>query len=306
MMESARLDAHFRSVLRTLHAHSPRRLSFAQQRARSRHLQRLDDYRRRGRFPRNRHFPGWVPHFVDADETRCAMGHLIELAGGADLVQYVARARNYDFVHELADIPEIVAWLEANGLTLDEAAAIQPTYCGPQSDNCLCLGLSDGYVAGSVSGGGTSTVLTVTAVYGAPGVSVGDELEVGFQPKPYDVTFARLNSVGQITQVPFGAVGDEVLIDRNTCEYPQVAEIPGPLPLDVVTDALSTGNQKDCRKVVERYDRDWAKQADGCEGCMCSSPLHGQTNAGGLVLVALAMGLYCARRYRRELAGPLR
>lgn len=109
-----------------LHTRPPSNLSPVQRRARGVHLERLDLYRRRRVFPKNRRFPGlFVPHFIDAEGTRCAMGQLIALSGGRDVVQYVASERNYARVRELADIPELVAWLEANGLTLEEAGRIQ-------------------------------------------------------------------------------------------------------------------------------------------------------------------------------------
>ena len=101
--------------------------------------QGLDAYRRRRVFAKNRDFPGrLVPHFVDAAGTRCAMGHLIEASGGRDLVQYVARERNYARVRELRSVPELGAWLDANGISLDEAAQIQPSYCATVAANCLC------------------------------------------------------------------------------------------------------------------------------------------------------------------------
>jgi hypothetical protein len=85
--------------------------------------------RERGRFPKNRDFPGQrVPYFIDADGTRCAMAHLIECAGDSGLVARVARTRNNARVRELADDPELVAWLDRNGITLREAARIQPQY----------------------------------------------------------------------------------------------------------------------------------------------------------------------------------
>lgn len=122
--ELARLDSHFGRVLRRLHATGAAGLSPAQRRARATHLQRLSQYRERGVFPKNRRFPGRaLPIFVDDAGTRCAMGHLIEPAGGRELVSYVATERNTARIAELADIPELLAWLERNGLSADEAAA---------------------------------------------------------------------------------------------------------------------------------------------------------------------------------------
>jgi hypothetical protein len=65
---------------------------------------------------------------VDAAGTRCAIAHLIEAAGEGALVAEIARTRNNAWVREPADDPRVVAWLDANGLTLEEAARIQPSY----------------------------------------------------------------------------------------------------------------------------------------------------------------------------------
>ena len=94
-------------------------------------LRELSHYRERGRFPRNRDFPGQrVPYFVDAEGTRCAMAHLIEFTGDSALVRRVATTRNNARVRELAGDPELIAWLDRNGLSLEEAARIQPSYDG--------------------------------------------------------------------------------------------------------------------------------------------------------------------------------
>lgn len=88
---------------------------------------------RRAEFPKNRRFPGrMLPHFIDEGGVRCAMAHLMDATGAAtrDFVQHVARSANYARIPELAGVPALVAWLDANGLTLAEAARIQPTYCG--------------------------------------------------------------------------------------------------------------------------------------------------------------------------------
>ncbi|MDB4931641.1 MAG: hypothetical protein JWM10_4125, partial [Myxococcaceae bacterium] len=69
-----------------------------------------------------------TPVFVDGDGARCAMAALIESTGDGALVDRVARAHNLAAVRELAGDPGLVAWLDRNGLTLAEAARIQPSY----------------------------------------------------------------------------------------------------------------------------------------------------------------------------------
>lgn len=56
-------------------------------------LQALAEYRAAGRFPKNRDFAQKTPYFIDANGTRCAMAHLMELGGEPDLVAAIARER---------------------------------------------------------------------------------------------------------------------------------------------------------------------------------------------------------------------
>jgi hypothetical protein len=53
---------------------------------------------------------------------------LLARSGRRDLVDKVAATRNNAYIPELANDPELVAWLEASGLSLEEAARIQPSY----------------------------------------------------------------------------------------------------------------------------------------------------------------------------------
>ncbi|HEU4334989.1 MAG TPA: hypothetical protein VFT32_10880 [Candidatus Eisenbacteria bacterium] len=154
--ETARIQAHLAAVEARLRAHPPRGLTAAQLRARASHLDRLAAYRRAGVFPHNHDFEGRrVPYFVDAHGTRCAMAHLIESAGGADVVRLVASTANNARVVELAETPGIgdalAAWLDAAGLTIEEAQAIQPAYgyfpgqSGPDkitSDHAIVAGVA--------------------------------------------------------------------------------------------------------------------------------------------------------------------
>ena len=135
--EVVRLRAHFAQVDRELTTRDVSQLTADQRRARATHIARLREYAAAGRFPQNTHHPGaYVPYFVDDVGTRCAMAFLIEQSGGRDLVARVQRRANYAYIDDIARDPEfgpaLRAWLAANGLSLDEAARIQPAYgpCG--------------------------------------------------------------------------------------------------------------------------------------------------------------------------------
>lgn len=128
--EVARIQEHLARAEAAMRAADVSHLTDQQRSARRIHLARLGRYREAGRFPHN-HVDGIRrPIFVDGHGTRCAMAYLIEASGGGELVARVARERNGVYVRELAADPELVGWLDRNGISLAEAAAIQPQYDG--------------------------------------------------------------------------------------------------------------------------------------------------------------------------------
>jgi hypothetical protein len=125
-----RIQAHLRQVTAELRAADVSALSAAQHTARIQNIERLSAYADAGVFPHNHDFRQRTPYFRDAHGTLCAMAYLIEQSGSKQLVDRVARRNNNAFIRELASDAELVGWLEANGLTAQEAARIQPTYGG--------------------------------------------------------------------------------------------------------------------------------------------------------------------------------
>src|SRR2546426_9539915 len=135
--EPARIRAHLDSVERELRAKDVSPLTPTQRAARLRNLAILHVYWIRGVFPQNTDFPGQrVPYFIDRYGTRCAMAYLIEQSGGGDFVARVAATNNNARIPELKHDAELVAWLAENGLTLAEAAWIQPSYDGCELGYC--------------------------------------------------------------------------------------------------------------------------------------------------------------------------
>lgn len=127
--EVARIQAHLAAVERELLARDVSHLSEDRVRARARHIRVLREYREAGVFPHNHDFPGErVPYLVDEHGTLCAMAYLISRSGRDDLVERVAMAANNARIPELAGDSELVAWLDGAGLSLEEAARIQPSY----------------------------------------------------------------------------------------------------------------------------------------------------------------------------------
>ncbi len=137
--ETARIRTHLATVERELRANDASSLTLAQRAARARNLDVLHEYWVRGIFPRNTDFPGErVPYFIDRYGTRCAMAYLIEQSGhgGGDFVARVAATHNNARIWELQNDQALVTWLDQNGMTLAEAARVQPQYDGGP---CYCL-----------------------------------------------------------------------------------------------------------------------------------------------------------------------
>lgn len=182
--ERARLRAHFRAVLAELTTADVAHLSAAQVASRTELIAELVRYARAGRFPRNLDFPGrYVPYFIDAAGTRCAMAHLIESTGAAALVAQVAATRNNTLVRELAGDPTLLEWLDRSGLSASEAARIQPAYCFTRGERCFCHhndhaeGVLEGTFLKSIQDG--RILVRVDAIHGASGgTQVGQEISV--------------------------------------------------------------------------------------------------------------------------------
>ena len=153
--EIARIRGHFDSVLVELGGRDLSQLTATQRENRAVAIATLRAYRDRGRFPRNYDFPNALtPYFVDRKTgVLCAVAHLLESSGRRDIVDRVAAANNNVWVGELAADTALVHWLDAQGLTLDEAARIQVPYT-PE-------GPSRPYTTASVAGLGASTLTSV-------------------------------------------------------------------------------------------------------------------------------------------------
>lgn len=121
---------HLDGALRVLDRRDLSPLTPEQRQRRAAAIDALRAYRDAGRFPMNRDFPGErVPYFIDpATDVHCAVGHLMAVTGHEALARRIAAADNHVRVLDLRFDAEVGAWLEAHGLTLEEAARIQPSY----------------------------------------------------------------------------------------------------------------------------------------------------------------------------------
>ena len=132
--EVDRLRAHFDSVDTELKSRDVGALSSSQRVRRAELTSWLRDYRNAGRFPVNDKFGSPTPLFRDSKGTLCAMAYLIDRSGREDIVDKVEATRNNAYIAELADDPALIAWLDSSGLSVDEAARIQPSYNGFPDD----------------------------------------------------------------------------------------------------------------------------------------------------------------------------
>ncbi len=177
------IRAHLQGVEAELLAADTAHLSPAQRENRRHHIAVLGDYRERCEFPKNVSHPDrLVTIFVDDDGVRCAVGHLMAEDGRGDLVDRIRATRNTATVWELANDAEVARWIYEAGLSLYEAARIQPAYCFMnRGGTCLCggeypqgevLGVAEGAIV-SVSVNTWQVEVMVDAVHGN-GAVVGE------------------------------------------------------------------------------------------------------------------------------------
>jgi hypothetical protein len=165
-LEIARLRAHFDSVDAELRLPTKLPLTPAQRTARATLIGWLREYREAGSFPRNDRFPERaMPFFRDSRGVLCAMAYLIDRSGRRDLVDRVASTRNNAFIPELAGDLELRTWLDSVGLSVAEAARIQPWYGSPPDDSVEEPGVSTSYALTSILVSGSSlTTLGFNAI----------------------------------------------------------------------------------------------------------------------------------------------
>jgi hypothetical protein len=171
-LEAGRLRAHFDSVDTELRLPTALPLTPAQRMGRATLIGWLREYREAGSFPRNDRFPDRaMPFFRDSRGVLCAMAYLIDRSGRGDLVDRVAATRNNAFIPELAGDPELRTWLDSVGLSVAEAARIQPFYGYPPEEPAE-QGVSASYALTSILVSGSSlTTLGLNAI--APSRATG-------------------------------------------------------------------------------------------------------------------------------------
>jgi hypothetical protein len=257
-------------------------------------LAELARYRARGRFPRNHDFVEPTPHFVDAAGTRCAVAHLLDVSGEGGLVRSIAHRRNHARVAELVDEARLVAWLEAAGLSLEEAALIQPSYCfRPDLGDCVCQYRSAGYfeVEKTATAYGGSSLARVDAIHGKPlntSVKVGDIVQLAE---------AEDLEIGTVVFLPSDSEHNQqgtLVFSHRVFQFPFScgADMPD-LSKEQFLEAVLAD---DCEASLDSFGkRDPAPPCD--DGCGCRAVGRSSPTALGIVLSVV--GLVIGRRIRR-------
>jgi hypothetical protein len=267
----------------------------------------LEEYRRAGRFPRNRTSREWTPVFVDEGGTRCAMAHLLEHVGAHDFVRRVASMHNLARIHDLRADRELLHWLLVLGITLEEAARIQPAYCMLPSD-CYCSSPEDllGVVEGAVSRGDTGAlILTIDVIHRGTGFAVGDKVQLAAELTER-TTLATVHGRDVITFA--------LPLPRDRVRFTECSQVLDGLPLLTREETIAAPGATCATDLVSR-DRRFGERV--CKGGLVPSdsgpdsgnevqaPTHyggcavGHLDPSGSLVAALTVSLLAAGRLRR-------
>ena len=134
--EQLRLRTHLAYVEGLLRARDVSHLPPAQRERRTRLLDQLRAYRKRGVFPQNTYQRGRTPVFIDTQGRLCAVGFLIAQSAGREAAERINERYRLDRIADM-DAPAVEKWAERHGFTLRELAMIQPCY---KNRRGLCIG----------------------------------------------------------------------------------------------------------------------------------------------------------------------
>lgn len=121
------IRTHLALVEQTLRARSTAHLSVQQKTNRLNVLAHLNQYWQEGNFPVNDQYNYRTPIFIDKYDNFCAVGYLVKATGYEQVSRKIAAQTNLAYVREM-NYPELFAWANEYGFTVDELAWIQPNY----------------------------------------------------------------------------------------------------------------------------------------------------------------------------------
>lgn len=252
--EVARIQAHLGEVFAELRTSIPRGLTKSQAAAREQTIRWLEEYRAAGAFPHNHVRSGErIPVFVDPHGTPCAVGYLMLRSGEDALVEQIVRNANLARIPELSGDERLTRWLDRRGLTLSEAARIQPEYQPRDPD------------AGDPSGyAGETIALSIVSA----AVTAFSELT---EPDPTGFDWPASLSVA--TSVSHGTLLTIALVDEDTPSWQIAVNGIGALVSGIVAG--------------HRFSRRGEAKGDGNGDGVAMLPLVGGSRAGVSVGVTL-------------------
>ena len=121
------VQAHLSSVLTILRSNPVDHLNAKQYDSRMRLIELLDAYCLGGNVPVNYQRFERIPVFIDEHNTYCAVGYLMQQTGHEDMAKRIAAAGNYAWLKDIRD-PELHAWQNTSGFTIEELKLIQGYY----------------------------------------------------------------------------------------------------------------------------------------------------------------------------------
>lgn len=128
-LEDARLRFQLRSIEGYLRRNDGSARSATAASARQQQLDQLRAYWQAGQFPRRRGAADrTAPCFLDHEGRVCAVGHLLRTSQQDQLASRIAQTANEARIRAMA-VPELAQWATQVGLSVDELALIQPSYC---------------------------------------------------------------------------------------------------------------------------------------------------------------------------------
>lgn len=131
------IRTHLSLVEQTLRSRNTTHLSAQQQANRLNALAHLHQYWHEGNFPVNDQYNYRTPIFIDKYDNFCAVGYLVKATGYEQVSRKIAAQTNLAYVREM-NYPELFAWANDYGFTVDELAWIQPGY--PYMNTATALG----------------------------------------------------------------------------------------------------------------------------------------------------------------------
>ncbi|MCA9344492.1 hypothetical protein KC946_01525 [Candidatus Saccharibacteria bacterium] len=122
-----RIKKHLMRVETSLNKYSPDSMSIFLLAKRKVTLAYLREYWEMGEYPINTLLNTRTPVFKDEFGNYCAVGYLLSKAGYDELVTEIQHTNNLVKVKDISDTKYVTA-IESLGITLEEAAKIQPSY----------------------------------------------------------------------------------------------------------------------------------------------------------------------------------